>query len=88
MKKFKGVCYWKSVCAFLLDDDNGTISEEIHKNQPTIFDQCAEMLRQVLQMPNPTWKKVLDALRLRSFNELADKLEHEVTKGKINQLTS
>jgi len=88
MKKFEKVSHWKSVCPFLLDDDNGTITEDIYKNHPTIFDQRAEMLRRFLQMSNPTWKKVLDALKLGYYSDVADEIEHEVTTGKINQLTS
>jgi len=82
-KKFVRVPHWDSVCPFLLDDDNGTKTEEINRDHHTISEKRAEMLNQFLQMSNPTWKKVLDALKSGSYNNLADEIEHEITAGMI-----
>ena len=37
-----------------------------------------EMLRRFLEMSNPTWKKVVDALRLGNYDNLADDIESEL----------
>jgi len=76
-KKFERVPSWDAVCPFLLDDDDGTKTEEINRSYQTVPQKRDEMLRQFLKMSNPTWKKVADALRLGTYNNLADKIEHE-----------
>jgi len=83
-KKFERVPAWWSVCPYLLDDDDGTITEEINGNHQTIAEKRDEMLTRFLQMSDPTWKKVVDALRLGNFSNLADEIEHD----QINNTTS
>jgi len=79
-KKFERVPSWEDVCPFLLDDDDGTKTEEINRSYQTISQKRDEMLRQFLKMSNPTWKKVADALRLGTYSNLADKIEHDPTE--------
>jgi len=82
-KKFVRVPNWDSVCPYLLDDDDGTKTEEIDRDHHSILEKRVEMLRQFLQMSNPTWKKVLGALRSASYNNLADEIEREISAGMI-----
>jgi len=81
--KFERVPNWDTVCPFLLVDNDGTITEGIDRNNTTVPQKRAEMLRKFLQMSDPTWKKVLDALRAGSYNNLADEIERDVIAGRI-----
>jgi len=72
---FKSVPRWQSVCPYLLDDKDGTKTEEISLMHGGIEVQRNEMLRRFLAMSNPTWKKVLDALRSGNYDNLADNIE-------------
>ena len=43
-----------------------------------VKEKCNEMLRRFLRMSNPTWKKIVDALRLEDYNGLADDIVSEL----------
>jgi len=75
---FKKVPQWQSVCPHLLDDKDGTKTKEISMMHGDVEVQRNEMLRRFLEMSNPTWKKVVDALRLGDYNNLADDIESEL----------
>ena len=36
------------------------------------------MLERIFKISNPTWKRVVDALRLGDYNGLADNIENEL----------
>ena len=74
-KKFERVPNWWSVCPFLLDDDDGQKTEDIDRMNNGVSEKRDAMLRKFLRMPNPTWKKVLYALREGSYSYLADEIE-------------
>jgi len=76
---FERVPQWQSVCPHLLDDTDGSKTKEISMMHGSVVElQCNEMLRRFLEMSNPTWKKVVDALRLEKYNNLADDIESEL----------
>jgi len=75
---FKRVPQWQSVCPHLLDDKDGTKTEEISMMDGSVKEKCNEMLRRFLRMSNPTWKKIVDALRLEDYNGLADDIVSEL----------
>jgi len=76
--RFKSAPRWQSVCPYLLDDKYGSKTEEISMKYGGVEVQCNEMLRRFLEMSNPTWKKVVDALRSGGYNNLADNIEKEL----------
>ena len=75
---FERVPQWQSVCPHLLDDKDGTGTKEISMMHGGVEVQRNEMLRRFLEMSNPTWKKVVDTLRLGDYNNLADDIESEL----------
>jgi len=75
---FKRVPDWQSVCPYLLDDKDGTKTKEISMMHGGVKEKRNEMLGRFLEMSNPTWKKVVDALRSGGYNNLADDIESEL----------
>jgi len=78
---FRSVPKWHSVCPFLLDDKDGSKTEEISMKPGDVEMQRNEMLRRFLTMSNPTWEKVLAALRKSgNYDKLADNIEKELQR--------
>jgi len=74
-KKFLRVAAWDTVCPYLLDDDDGQKTESISRMNNSVRECRDAMLEEFLTMPNPTWRKVVLALRYGSYNLLADEIE-------------
>jgi len=76
----KRVPQWQFACPHLLDDKDGTKTEEISMMDGGVKEKCNEMLSpgRFLRMSNPTWKKIVDALRLEDCNGMADDIESEL----------
>ena len=77
-KKFEKVADWESICPFLINDDNGQRTKEIRRNGRDVEERRDEMLMVFLKESNPTWKKVIEALRAGRYNNLADEIEGEL----------
>jgi len=75
---FNSAPNWRSVCPYLLKDTDGAKTEEISMMQGSVEVQRNEMLRKFLKMSNPTWKKVVDALRSGGYEKVADNIEKDL----------
>ena len=77
--KFERVADWEAVCPYLINDDDGQKTKKIRKNRNDIDEKRNEMLELFLQdVPNPTWRLVLAALRNGKYTNLADEIEKEL----------
>ena len=74
-KKFEKVADWESVCPYLLNDDDGQTTQDIKRNGGRI-----EMIQRFLRESNPTWKRVIEALRNGNYHNLADVIEKELKR--------
>ena len=75
---------WDSICPYLINDDNGQKTKHIRKNCGNVAERCDEMLTVFLsEIRNPTWRFVLEVLRKRKHEPLADKIERELQEGVI-----
>jgi len=76
---WQSVCpHWQSVCPHLLDDKDSTKTKEISMMHGGVKEKRDEMLGSFLGMSNPTWEKVVNALRSGGYNNLADDIESEL----------
>ena len=79
MKRFVRVADWESVCPYLLNDNDGEMTRLIKMNHDDIERRRAEMLERFFNnVPNPTWRHVLAALRQGNYEELANEIEDEL----------
>ena len=76
--KFKEVTDWESICAYLINDDTGQRTMAIKRNNTDVDGRRSEMLGMFLQEPEPTWEKVIAALRAGRYNNLADSIKKEL----------
>ena len=72
-KKFEKVANWESVCPYLINDDDGQKTEDIKKNGGK-----SEMINRFLRESNPTWNRVIEALRNANYGNLANSIEKEL----------
>ena len=66
---------WKSVCPYLINDEDGQKTREIRKNGTNVEERRDEMLTVFLKQSTPTWQKVIDALREGKYNSVADDIK-------------
>ena len=76
--KFNEVADWESICPYLINDDTGQRTKTIKRNGKDVEEMRDEMLRAFLKETNPTWRKVIEALRAGRYNNLADSIEKEL----------
>ena len=74
--KFEKVADWESVCPYLLKDDDGQKTYQIRRSNIDLEGRRDKMLKEFLKQPNPTWRDVVQALRIARYNNLADEIEH------------
>ena len=78
-RKFEGVANWHAVCPYLMDDDDGHKTAQIRSSNNNVEGMRTEMLIAFLnEIPNPTWRNVVEALRAAHYERLADKIEHDL----------
>ena len=65
-KKFERVAKWESVCHYLLNDTTGQKTYEIQRGQGEVSDKRESMLLKFLADSNPTWRRVIGALRCKN----------------------
>ena len=80
-KKFERVADWEAVCPYLINDE---MTKKIRIINSDIDEKRTEMLEMFLQdVPNPTWRLVVAALRDGNYSNLANEIEMELQhKGK------
>ena len=66
---------WKTLAAHLLSDTDGSKVETIEKNNCTIQDCRAEMLREYFKSGTVSWEVVIQSLIKAGENNTADKIQ-------------
>ena len=77
-EKFSGVADWESICPYLINDYTGQKTEAIRRNNKDVEGRRADMLREFLKGSDPTWEKVIEALRAGMYSNLAHSIEKEL----------
>lgn len=76
MKCLKPVDNWKSLAAFLLNDEDGSKAAQIEKcNRSDIAECRRQLIQDYLKSDNVSWEHFLKALRSAEHKILADKIE-------------
>ena len=76
--KFKEVADWESICPYLINDDTGQRTKMIKKGCMDVEGRRDDMLTAFLNESNPTWEKIIAALRAGRYNNLANSIEKEL----------
>ena len=65
------------MAAFLLHDENGSITEEIEKSCNRDVNECRDrVIKQYLKKGDVSWQKVINSLRNADYTNVADELEN------------
>ena len=79
-KYFERVADWKTLAAFLLNDDDGSKTHQIEKSNHYDVEDCrGAMIREYLKSGNVSWETVLSCLRSAGYKNLANEIEKEVS---------
>lgn len=77
LKWFDKVSKWRTVAAFLLDDNDGSITEEIEKSCNRDVEDCRDrMIKRYLKSGDISWEKVLSSLRNAGYTNVANDLKN------------
>ena len=80
MTHFEKVSDWKTLAAFLLNDDDGSKTEQIEKsNHYDVGDCKGAMIREYLKSGNVSWETVLACLRNAGYRNLAIDIKAKLT---------
>lgn len=76
MKYLEKVADWKTLAAYLLQDDDGSKSEAIERENQFMVAECrAAMIREYLQSCNVSWESLLRALKRADYVNLAEEIK-------------
>ena len=65
------------MAAFLLHDENGSITGEIEKSCNRDVNECRDrVIKQYLKKGDVSWQKVITSLRNADYTNVADELEN------------
>jgi len=74
----QSVSRWKALAACLLNDDDGSKTEQIEKSCHYDVEECRiTMIREYLKFGDVSWENVLAALRVANYKNLADSIEKD-----------
>jgi len=76
LKWFEKISNWKLFGAFLLDDNDGSKTEDIEKSCNHDVGECRDkMIKRYLKSGDVSWDKVLTSLRNADYTNVANNLE-------------
>ena len=65
------VAKWGLLAAFLLSDEDGSVTAKIQNNNRDDDDCCADMIREYLKSGDVSWQHVFESLQYANYSNLA-----------------
>ena len=78
LKDFMRASKWAILAAFLLNDEDGSVTAKIKNNNRDVDVCCAEMIREYLKSGDVSWQHVLKSLRYANCSNLASEMEKDL----------
>lgn len=75
LKYFGKVHYWKELAAFLLDDEDGSMTSEIEISGRYDVKDCLDrVIKKYLQLGDISWDKVISCLNQTGYKNIATQI--------------